>query len=265
MSESAGALGAPRVHFRRTGSTNEQARKLAAGGAPHGTLVTAGEQTAGRGRHGREWWSPPGRSLLMSLVLREASPLLPLAGAVAVCDVVGEDAGIKWPNDIVLWQAAGRLGKLAGILLEARPQEDWVILGIGVNVAVAAHDAPAAMRNRVASLEEPPDAIEPLLHRLLEALDRRLGETPQRTLDAWRARDALRGRTVNWSEPPRTAGDHRAGEEGRAEGIDGAGRLIVRRADGTRATLEAGEVHLSAPPDATRRDISAADRRPPGR
>src|ERR1700677_3435457 len=102
-------LGQPRVHLREIGSTNERARDLALAGAPHGTLVTASAQTAGRGRQGRRWSAPPDSSLLMSLVLR-GSPLprlLPLIAAVAVCDVVGDRAQVKWPNDIVLARAQG--------------------------------------------------------------------------------------------------------------------------------------------------------------
>src|SRR5271166_112315 len=129
------ALGRPRVHLRSTDSTNERARLLAAAGAPHGTLVTASAQTAGRGRQGRRWTAPENSSLLMSLVLRAPPPLLPLIAAVAVCDVAGQDARIKWPNDIVLERDA-RLAKLAGILVEGRPQEGWAILGVGLNVAV---------------------------------------------------------------------------------------------------------------------------------
>ena len=95
-------LGVPRVHHRVTDSTNERARELALAAAPHGTLVTADEQSAGRGRQGRTWTAPPGSALLMSLVLRELDPLLPLAAAVAVCEALPEDADarIKWPNDV---------------------------------------------------------------------------------------------------------------------------------------------------------------------
>jgi BirA family transcriptional regulator, biotin operon repressor / biotin---[acetyl-CoA-carboxylase] ligase len=100
-------LGHPRVHHRVTDSTNERARALAAAGAPHGTLVTAAEQTAGRGRQGRAWSSPAGRALLMSLVLRglgESNALLPLTAAVAVCEACEREApvtcAIKWPNDV---------------------------------------------------------------------------------------------------------------------------------------------------------------------
>ena len=143
-------LGRPRLHLRRTDSTNERARELAAAGAPHGTLVTASEQTAGRGRQGRRWSAPAGSALLMSLVLRwPPSPrppeLLPLAAAVAVCDVAAEGACIKWPNDIVLCDERG-LAKLAGILIEGRPQERWAVLGIGLNVAVDLEQLPAEVR-----------------------------------------------------------------------------------------------------------------------
>ena len=82
-------LGRPRLHLRAIGSTNERARELAAAGAPHGTLVTAGEQTAGRGRQGRTWTAPPGRALLLSLVVREPDALLSLRGGLAVADVAG--------------------------------------------------------------------------------------------------------------------------------------------------------------------------------
>src|SRR5580693_7229710 len=89
-SASVPSLGHPRVHLRRTDSTNERARALALAGAPHGTLVTASEQTAGRGRQGRSWSAPAGQALLMSLLLRSPPSLLPLIAAVAVCDVAGE-------------------------------------------------------------------------------------------------------------------------------------------------------------------------------
>jgi BirA family biotin operon repressor/biotin-[acetyl-CoA-carboxylase] ligase len=225
-------LGHPRVHLRRIDSTSDRARALALAGAPHGTLVTAAEQTAGRGRQGRRWSAPAGSALLMSLVLRSPPPLLPLIAALAVCDVAGEQAQIKWPNDIVL-ERGERLAKLAGILAEGRPQEGWAVLGIGVNVAVRVEDLPAELHDTAATLGLAPDRIEPTLARLLTALQRRLDEPAEATLRAWRERDALRGRAVQWSSA-----------RGRAEGIDGAGRLIVALEQGGQATLDAGEVHL---------------------
>ncbi len=226
------ALGRPRVHLRVTDSTNDRARELALAGAAHGTLVTAREQTAGRGRQGRRWSAPPSSALLMSLVLREAPALLPLIAALAVCDVAGEHALIKWPNDIVLARGE-RLAKLAGILAEGRPQEQWAVLGIGLNVAVAIDELPVELHETAATLARSPREIEPTLAQLLDALARRLAEPSQQTLGAWRERDALRGREVRWSDGA-----------GRAEGIDGAGRLVVALAGGGHATLDAGEVHL---------------------
>ncbi len=209
------ALGHPRVHLRLTDSTNDRARALAIAGAPHGTLVTALQQTAGRGRQGRRWAAPPGSSLLASLVLRGSPRLLPLIASVAVCDVAGEEAMIKWPNDIVIARPPGESGepgagrgagsdtrveglaKLAGILAEGRPRDGWAVLGIGLNVAVRLPDLPPELRAGAATLGESPAQIEPMLTRLLAALARRLEEPASSVLDAYRARDALRGR-----EPP---------------------------------------------------------------
>lgn len=237
-----GTLGHPRLHLRSTDSTNDRARALAITGAPHGTLVTASAQTAGRGRQGRRWSAPPDSSLLASLVLRGAPlpRLLPLIAAVAVCDVAGEDARVKWPNDIVLAQAPdahgnGGLAKLAGILAEGRPQEGWAVLGIGLNVAVRLEELPAELQETAATLGESSAAIEPTLIRLLVALDRRLTEPTETLLEAYRARDALAGREIGWS-----------GGSGRAEGIDGEGRLVVVLPGGGHTALDAGEVHLTS-------------------
>ena len=242
--DTSATLGHPRVHLRRTGSTNELARELAREGAPHGTLVTASEQTAGRGRQGRRWSAPADSSLLMTLLLRDPSPLLSLIAAVAVCEAVGGDARIKWPNDIVLESADGDLRKLAGILVEGRPQEGWAVLGIGVNVAVELERMPAELRDRAATLGREPAAVEPLLEQLLLALRRWLSAPPDAALEAWRARDALRGRAIAWGAPAGEA------DRGVAIGIDAAGHLIVECADGRRETLQAGEVHLGRIDDA---------------
>ena len=122
-------IGHPHVHHRLTDSTNERAKQLAAAGAPHGTLVTADEQTAGRGRQGRAWTAPAGSAVLMSVVLRELDERLPLTAAVAIADALPVEAAIKWPNDVWI---QGR--KVAGILVEGRPQDGWAVLGVGLNV-----------------------------------------------------------------------------------------------------------------------------------
>jgi len=220
-------LGTPRLHRRRTTSTNELARELAARGAPHGTLVTASEQTAGRGRQGRAWSAPPGRALLCSIVLRDPPRLLPLAAGVAVAEVVGDGAQIKWPNDVLV---AGR--KVAGILVEGRPQERWAVLGIGLNVALRPEDFPAELRETAAGLGLEPDAIEPTLASLLGSLERWLSAEPLDVLAAVRRRDALLDRDVRW-----------ASGYGRGAGIDGDGRLVVVT-DAGQVALDAGEVHL---------------------
>jgi BirA family transcriptional regulator, biotin operon repressor / biotin---[acetyl-CoA-carboxylase] ligase len=226
------ALGHPRVHLRLTDSTNNRARELALAGAPHGTLVTAREQTAGRGRGGRRWSAPPGSSLLMSLLLRSPPRLLPLIAAVAVCEVAGEQAQIKWPNDVVLARPTG-LAKLAGILAEGRPEEGWAVLGIGLNVAVRIEQLPAELEGRAATLGRSAAEVEPTLAKLLRALARWLECSERETLAAWRERDVLRGRAIGW-----------ATGQGRAQGIDGDGRLVVALAGGGLLTLDAGEVHL---------------------
>jgi BirA family biotin operon repressor/biotin-[acetyl-CoA-carboxylase] ligase len=222
------SLGSPRLHLRATTSTNDRARDLAAAGAPHGTLVTASEQSAGRGRQGRTWSAPPGHALLMSLVLRDPPELLPLLAAVAVAEVAGERAQIKWPNDVLI---EGR--KVAGILAEGRPQEGWAILGIGLNVAVRVDDLPPELHATATTLGLEAAEVEPTLDRLLRALERTLILGTAAMLDAWRARDAVRGNTVTW-----------AGGSGVAAGIDGTGRLVVELPNGGRTELDAGEVHL---------------------
>ena len=271
-------LGRPRLHLRVTDSTNDRARALAIAGAPHGTLVTAAEQTAGRGRQGRRWSAPAGSSLLASLILRAdpagkskgqhpgprspaaksdgLHPLLPLLAAVAVCDVAGEQAMVKWPNDIVRGYTSDpkainptrggckgettedgmsphALAKLAGILVEARPQEGWAVLGIGLNVAVRLEELPADVRVGAATMGQTPAAIEPTLARLLGALERRLNEPKRDLLEAYRARDALCGRDVVWS-----------GGRGRVNGVDERGRLLVALEGGGLTTLHSGEIHL---------------------
>jgi BirA family transcriptional regulator, biotin operon repressor / biotin---[acetyl-CoA-carboxylase] ligase len=229
-------IGSPRAHFRVTDSTNERAKALAEAGAPHGTLVTAGEQTAGHGRQGRSWSAPPGGSILMSVLLRdleERHALLPLAAAVAVCEAVAPlDCAIKWPNDVWIDRR-----KAAGILVEGRPQEGWAVVGIGLNVNVWPEDFPPELLQTATSVaiatggERDP---EPILQALLGRLDSLLAETDEEAiLAAWRERDALFGERVSWR-----------GGEGTAAGIDDSGALLVE-ADGEVLHLNAGEVHLA--------------------
>ena len=213
------ALGRPRLHHRELDSTNRRARELASAGAPHGTLVTAAAQTAGRGRQGRRWEAPAGSALLCSLVLRDFDALLSLRAGLAVADVAGDAARVKWPNDV---QVDGR--KVAGVLVEGRPHEGWAVVGIGVNVSAAPDLPEAAALGR--------DDVEAVLAELLAALEVRFAEPKEAALAALRARDALLGEEVRWE-----------GGEGVAAGIDPDGGLRVTTDAGERV-LSAGEVHL---------------------
>jgi len=228
-------FGSPHRHFTRTDSTNTRARELAAAGAPHGTVVTAAEQTEGRGRQGRTWTAPPGKALLYSAVVRPLDPgdaLLPLAVPLAVCETAeqlqpGIECGVKWPNDV---QVGGR--KLAGVLIEARPQDGWAVVGVGLNLAIAPEEFPPELRETATSLTGAriEDAAAMLSRKLGHWLD-----AEQRTiLSAWRERDALRGQEIAWE-----------GGSGVAGGIDDRGYLVVVVPGGERVILGAGEVHLS--------------------
>jgi BirA family biotin operon repressor/biotin-[acetyl-CoA-carboxylase] ligase len=221
-------VGRPRLHFREIGSTNDRARELAAAGAPHGTMVTAGVQTAGRGRQGRTWTAPPGSSLLMSLVLRESDALLPLRAGLAVAALAGDTAMVKWPNDVLV---DGR--KVAGILAEARPQEGWTVLGIGLNVALDVRVLPPELHEVAGTLGRLPRDLEPTLVELLRALEVWLVAAVPAVVAALRRRDALLGRRLEW-----------AGGAGIGAGIDDAGALLVRLDGGSVVALEAGEVRV---------------------
>ncbi len=143
--------------YEEIDSTNVQAARLAESGAPHGTLVRAEKQNAGKGRRGRTWQSPYGVNLYFSLLLRpaftpEKAPMLTLLMAVAAVRAIehacGWEAGIKWPNDIV----AGRR-KVCGILTEMKPREgavDYVVIGTGINVNMV--EFPAEIQESATSL-----------------------------------------------------------------------------------------------------------------
>jgi BirA family transcriptional regulator, biotin operon repressor / biotin---[acetyl-CoA-carboxylase] ligase len=247
------SFGTPHRHFRQVGSTNTVARELAEAGAPNGTVVTAEEQTAGRGRQGRSWTAPPGSALLFSAIVRplgKRHPLLPLAVPLAVCETAerlrpGVECKVKWPNDVHL---DGR--KLAGILIEARPQEEWAVLGIGLNLTIAEAEFPAELRDTATSLSADSRAVRNVRQAdirnsaaiadearvaLSEALERWVEADSAAILAEWRKRDTLLGREVSWEQG-----------SGVAEGIDERGYLLVRLADGDRAALGAGDVHLTS-------------------
>jgi BirA family transcriptional regulator, biotin operon repressor / biotin---[acetyl-CoA-carboxylase] ligase len=241
------ALGLPHRHHRLIDSTNERAKELAVAGAPGGLVVTAYEQTAGRGRRGNAWFAPPGSCLLYSGLVRpfaaDQAPLLPLAVPLAVCEAAEAVAPVrcqvKWPNDIWIDER-----KVSGILVEARPDEGWAVVGVGINVAITEDEFPPELRETAISLlpTEAEDGLPPggapgvrrALQALNEALGRWLEAGDDEVLSAYRARDALCGRRISWE-----------GGSGTAEEIDERGHLVVEKSDGERVSLGAGEVHLA--------------------
>jgi BirA family biotin operon repressor/biotin-[acetyl-CoA-carboxylase] ligase len=238
------------VHwFDEVGSTNDVARQLADEGAAHGEVVVAEAQSAGRGRRGRTWSSPPGKNLYLSVVLRPElpparAPELTLLASVALCEAArraGVAASIKWPNDLLV---RGR--KLAGILTEMAAEQDqvqWVVLGAGVNVNARAEDFPAELRDTVTSLalerrEPVPRALfaAAVLSGLEEWLDRHAEEGFEPIRAAWREMSDTLGHEVR----VRT-GD--ADLTGVAEDVDATGALLVRTGSGVERVL-AGDVEL---------------------
>ena len=244
-------FGHPVHYFSETGSTNDVAGRLAEAGAPEGTTVIASAQTAGRGRLGREWFSPADAGLYVSLVCRTlaAAPYLTLAGGVAVADGIRVSTGlpveIKWPNDVVVPDNRGsvRRRKLAGILAEASSDArglQYVVLGFGVNLRPSAY--PPAIAARASSLEtelgRPVDAAL-LLAGILETLASHF-----RALSAGKSQDLL----ARWRELApsalgasvvcETAGGR---QRGVTAGIGDDGALLVRVGERTERVM-AGEV-----------------------
>lgn len=240
-----GWLGGERVHLARCASTNDEASRLARAGAQHGTVVTADEQTAGRGRRGRSWHSPAGDNLYLSCVLRpDIEPLdvppIALAAGVAVSDAVnaaGLETSVKWPNDVL---CCGK--KLAGILAEMSTHDqrlDYVILGIGVNLGNQSFPTELAARATSISLEGGDDDPTRFTERLLPCLED--------TLDVYAA-GGLGAIAPRWRERMHegllridVAGD---AIEGMPRGIDDEGALLVEDAAGARHRIVAGDVEL---------------------
>lgn len=248
----------PLRYFRKTGSTNDEAASWAASGAPDLALVVADEQTAGRGRMGRRWHTPPGAALAFSLVLRPSrsesflvsesnSVRYTALGALAVCQSLrshyGLEAGIKWPNDVLL---AGR--KAAGVLAEAQwdgRQLSAVILGIGVNVNRLSVP-------RAELLNYPATCVEEVLgrsvprHELLslilsELLDWRERLWEEGFIQEWEGRMALRGQRVELRSESSTG--QVTSRSGTVLGLDETGSLQLQEENGEVYSAVFGEIH----------------------
>ena len=237
-------LGGPHHALATVASTQDELARLAAAGAPEGTVVTATHQTGGRGRRGRTWWDAPGDNLLVSVLLRPAipaaaapalSPVAAVAVAEAVADAAGVEAGIRWPNDVLVGAR-----KLAGILAEAAVDGagrlDHVRLGIGLNVNQTAFPAP--IQDVATSLRmitgRAHDGAR-VLAALLAALDRRYGAFLADGFAAvrpdWQRRSVTLGR---WLRTPE-------GGLFLAEDVDEDGALLGRDGGGRPVRLASGE------------------------
>ena len=223
-------------------STNRRAKELAAEGAD-AVVVLAGGQTGGRGRLDREWASPPG-GVYLSVVCRPDlptahAPIYTLAAAVAATRAAreaGVDAGIKWPNDVLV-PVGDEERKLVGILTEMEGEADrvsWVIVGVGANVDVPASELPGtatSLRELGADADR-----RAFVRRFLEAFDDLRGD-PESILPAWREHALTLGRRVRVETPSGVV-------EGEAVDVAFPGALVVETADGERRVSAGDCEHL---------------------
>jgi len=235
-------LGRPLLYFPSIDSTSSYVMSQAREGASPGLLVITDEQSAGRGRIGRSWRSLPGMQLEFSLLLKPSFPshFLVMASAVAVAEasqLVAEiPIDIKWPNDI---EVAGK--KVGGILIETT--SDFAVLGIGLNVNGTLADDPM-LRSATTLADAASHSLprEMIFVELLRRFDLRYadlsagGDAAYEALHtAWRERLVTLGRRVTV-----TQGD--SSVSGIAEGVDAGGSLLLRRDDGSQATVHWGDV-----------------------
>lgn len=244
-------IGQPLRHFQVCASTNDEAWRWASEGAPHGALVQADAQTAGRGRQGRSWNSPSGRGLYLSYILRpelemaqvaQLTVIAALSGARAVEELIGRRASTKWPNDIVLNDR-----KIGGILCEAHAdaeqssRADFVVVGLGLNINLESDDLPENPKIPASSLLietkrrwDVDDAATAISKHLGLLLDRLQNGEWNALRSEFETRDILRGRRVTVETPSETF-------QAIADGIDADGILRVV-ADGEVRRIVAGDV-----------------------
>jgi BirA family transcriptional regulator, biotin operon repressor / biotin---[acetyl-CoA-carboxylase] ligase len=242
-------------YLEQTSSTNDVALAWAAAGAPDLALVYAEEQTAGRGRGGHSWFTPPGAALAFSMVIRplpaekESTPLFSALGALAVCEVLaaqGLHPEIKWPNDVLLNRQ-----KVCGVLAESvwtGEKVDSLVLGVGLNVKPAAVPPPEQLNFPATCLEAelpPPKHEIPaferamLLQQILQAVRYWRNLVPTVIfLHSWERRLAFRGEQVEiWAEG-------QPARKGQVDGLEADGSLRLLSPQGEVFTVQFGEVHL---------------------
>ena len=240
-------------YFNETGSTNIDAKRYAEEGEPHGTTVVANMQSAGRGRRGRLWQSPAGSAIYMTILLKpqfvpDKASMLTLVMALSVADAIveatGLDAGIKWPNDIVVNKK-----KVCGILTEMNAELDYiqyVVIGVGINVNNnSSEEFPEEIRQTATSLK-----IElgmqisraALLERVLAHFEKNY-DIFTKTLDLSALMEAYDARLLNLNAEVRVL-DPKGEYTGVARGINPAGELLVEKENGEVVPVYAGEVSV---------------------
>jgi BirA family biotin operon repressor/biotin-[acetyl-CoA-carboxylase] ligase len=241
-------------------STNAILAEAADDGAPHGSVVIAEVQTAGRGRQGRAWTAPPRSGLFLSILARPTAPqaawgwlplLAGLAAGTALSRIGGLEVKLKWPNDLIVPSETatdyGTGRKLGGILCERVSGAPAVVVGIGVNVTLREDELPAPHATSLALAGAKTTDRDPLLRALLrefgswyERWDEAGGDGGRSGLaDAYRAECATLGARVRADLPGG------ASISGTAVGIDEAGRLVIEDGDGACRPIAAGDVvHL---------------------
>jgi len=241
-------LGREMEIYAEIDSTNTRAVALAQRGAPEGILVLADHQTQGRGRLGRQWFAPPGSSLLFSLLFRpplmvsqaqRVAMVCAVAAVEAIAEVTGLTAQIKWPNDILL-----EGGKLGGMLTELGGHGaalDYAVVGMGLNVNLDLASLPPVMTppaslSAALGRKVPRAVLLATFLRRAEALYEALkgGWSPH---EAWREHLATLGQRVAVGTPEEVI-------EGLAEDVDADGALLVRTDEGSLRRILAGDVTL---------------------
>lgn len=275
LSTLAGAGLAAVRYFEQIDSTNAEAARWLESGAPHLSLVVADEQTAGRGRAGRQWFTPPGAGLAMSLIMTEnglnttsssaladSLSLFPGLGAVATAQMLESECGlaaeVKWPNDILV---AGR--KVAGVLAEAH----WMggrllgaVVGIGINVYPDSIPPGAKLNFPATSIADSLQVTNQIgvgeldrLRILRAVVDNLLAWLPRLNspdfVDAWNSRLAWRGQFVQvWQVLSPTHDQNAPVAAGKLLDLDERGRLGLAGVDGQETWVESGELRLRLAP-----------------
>lgn len=247
-----GCMGRELHILSTTPSTQEDARRLAEEGAPEGTVVLAEEQTGGRGRMGKSFFSPYGKGVWMSIILRPSQPLHLVQQLTLLCGVAvqrgirnttGLAAGIKWPNDLLINDK-----KICGILLESKAEDDRVsycIAGLGISANISKESYPEELQPIATSLKEESgravdrnDLILSVLHELEELykIYNRDGFQPIASL--WEASSITLNREVSVQSPAGVT-------TGKAVGLHPSGALLIEKSDGSHYPVFSGDIRIS--------------------